>query len=71
MRIHYTVEGSGEPVLLIHGYTTNIAGNWTAPGVIKALADKYQVIAIDNRGHARSRTILKPTASGWSPIAFT
>ena len=26
VKLHYTVEGTGEPVLLIHGYTANIAG---------------------------------------------
>jgi len=31
VRIHYTIEGSGEPVLLIHGYTANIAVSWAAP----------------------------------------
>ncbi len=54
-RIHYIVEGAGEPVLLIHGYTASIAGNWAAPGIIKALVDDhYQVIALDNRGHGQS-----------------
>src|SRR5258708_4213262 len=54
VRIHYIVEGKGEPVVLIHGFGVSIAGNWGAPGVIKALSDKYQVIALDNRGHGQS-----------------
>ena len=55
VRIHYTIEGTGEPVLLIHGYTSSAAGNWGAPGITKALvADNYRVIAIDNRGHGQS-----------------
>jgi pimeloyl-ACP methyl ester carboxylesterase len=54
VRIHYTDEGRGEPVLLIHGFTANIALNWRAPGVIKALARNYRVIALDNRGHGKS-----------------
>jgi len=69
VRIHYTVEGSGEPVLLIHGYTANIAVNWAAPGVIKALADKYQVIAIDNRGHGQSEKPHDPQAYGIKMVA--
>ncbi len=68
VKIHYTVEGSGEPVLLIHGYTANIAVNWAAPGVIKALADNYQVIAIDNRGHGQSEKPHDPQAYGMKMV---
>ena len=64
VRLHYTVEGTGEPVLLIHGYAASIAGNWAAPGVIKALASSYQVIAIDNRGHGQSEKPHDPSAYG-------
>jgi pimeloyl-ACP methyl ester carboxylesterase len=54
VKIHYIVEGQGEPVLLIHGFSANIPMQWGLPGVIKELAKEYQVIAIDNRGHGRS-----------------
>lgn len=54
VRIRYLVEGEGEPVLLIHGFTASADMNWGAPGVISALAEDYRVIAIDNRGHGRS-----------------
>jgi pimeloyl-ACP methyl ester carboxylesterase len=54
VKIHYTVEGKGEPVLLIHGFAANADFNWRVPGVIKALAENYKVIALDNRGHGKS-----------------
>lgn len=54
VKIHYIVEGQGEPVLLIHGFTANIQMQWGLPGIIKALSSDYQVIALDNRGHGRS-----------------
>src|SRR6266446_970237 len=54
VKIRYTVEGKGEPVLLIHGFTANIEIQWTIPGITRALAKKYQVIAFDNRGHGKS-----------------
>jgi pimeloyl-ACP methyl ester carboxylesterase len=54
VKIHYVVEGKGEPVLLIHGFTSSIQGQWAAPGIIKALAEDHQVIALDNRGHGKS-----------------
>jgi pimeloyl-ACP methyl ester carboxylesterase len=54
VKIRYTVEGKGEPVVLIHGFTASGDLNWRNPGVVKALAEKYQVITIDNRGHGLS-----------------
>ncbi len=62
VKIHYIVEGEGEPVVLIHGFTADIDKNWRtgffpgAPGpmIIPALAKNYQVIALDNRGHGKS-----------------
>ncbi len=64
VRIHYTIEGQGEPVVLIHGFAANALMNWGAPGVIGALAQNYQVIAIDNRGHGQSDKPLDPEAYG-------
>jgi pimeloyl-ACP methyl ester carboxylesterase len=54
VKIHYTDEGQGEPVLLIHGFLADINLNWRAPGTIKALVKDYRVIALDNRGHGKS-----------------
>jgi pimeloyl-ACP methyl ester carboxylesterase len=54
VKIHYIVEGQGEPVVLIHGFTGSIQPQWGLPGIIKALSQDYQVIALDNRGHGRS-----------------
>jgi pimeloyl-ACP methyl ester carboxylesterase len=54
VKLRYVVEGSGEPVLLIHGFTVNLDRQWRAPGVLAALAKDHQVIAYDNRGHGKS-----------------
>jgi len=54
VRIRYVVEGKGEPVLLIHGFTGSVEGNWKSPGMIQKLSNDYQVIALDNRGHGKS-----------------
>jgi pimeloyl-ACP methyl ester carboxylesterase len=54
VKIGYLVEGEGDPVVLVHGYIATAQLNWGAPGVIKALAAKHRVIAIDARGHGRS-----------------
>jgi len=54
VKIHYIVEGKGEPVLLIHGFGVDIQDQWVTTGIVKGLSDTFQVIAIDNRGHGKS-----------------
>lgn len=53
-RIFYTVQGSGTPVVLIHGVGANSDLNWRRPGVVRALARDFQVITFDLRGHGLS-----------------
>ena len=64
VEIHYTVEGEGEPVLLIHGYRADGNLNWRFPGVNNALSSAYRVITIDNRGHGGSGKPADPEAYG-------
>jgi pimeloyl-ACP methyl ester carboxylesterase len=53
--IHYVVEGSGPPIVLVHGFASSVRGNWRAPGIIDALLTAgRQVIALDCRGHGLS-----------------
>lgn len=58
--INYIEEGSGDPVLLIHG----LAGDHTAwlPQVA-ALKDRYRVIAFDNPGSGDSSLVTEPTGT--------
>ena len=59
--IQYTVEGNGEPVVLIHGLDASADINWRVPGIIKTLAENHLVIALDVRGHGHSG---KPETEG-------
>lgn len=52
IQLHYQVEGSGTPLVLIHGLGSSSA-DWDAQ--IRHFARRYQVIAPDLRGHARSQ----------------
>ncbi len=53
--------GAGEPVLLVHGFSSNHHVNWVAPGWAKTLTDAgYRVIAFDHRGHGRSTKSYDP-----------
>lgn len=56
--IHYTVEGKGEPVVLIHGLYSSADINWRLTGTVAQLAENHQVITLDVRGHGQSG---KPT----------
>lgn len=56
------------PVLLIHGFASNIAMNWGASGWIDTLSKAgFRVIAIDNRGHGESQKLYDLAAYG-SPL---
>lgn len=54
VRLHYTVQGEGEPLILIHGLSVHADINWRRNGIIDALDDHFQVIAYDVRGHGLS-----------------
>ncbi|MFE0014183.1 alpha/beta fold hydrolase [Mesorhizobium sp. NPDC059054] len=47
--------GSGDPVLMIHGFASSHYVNWVSPGWFKTLNDAgYRAIAFDHRGHGAS-----------------
>jgi pimeloyl-ACP methyl ester carboxylesterase len=64
VKIHYTDQGAGEPVILVHGFTASIETNWGAPGIVDVLAKDFRVIAIDARGHGKSGKPHDPAAYG-------
>jgi pimeloyl-ACP methyl ester carboxylesterase len=57
VRIAYSVEGSGPPLVLLHGLGTS-SELWRVGGYAEALRDRHQLILIDARGHGDSA---KPT----------
>lgn len=58
--IAYIDEGEGRPVVLIHGFASNVQTNWVTPGWVGFLKGKgYRVIAFDNRGHGRSQKLYR------------
>jgi pimeloyl-ACP methyl ester carboxylesterase len=53
------------PVLLIHGFASNIQMNWVSTGWVEVLRQQgYRVIAIDNRGHGQSAKLYDLAAYG-------
>lgn len=52
-KIHYYEQGSGETVLLLHGFVGG-ALRWIETGVMQGLAQNYHVVAMDARAHGKS-----------------
>jgi 3-oxoadipate enol-lactonase len=63
LRLHYTDQGAGQPVILLHGLGSSTR-DWEHQ--VPALLEHYRVICLDLRGHGQSD---KP-ASGYSIKGF-
>lgn len=63
VRIAYSDEGAGDPILLIHGFASSIRDNWIDPTWIGFLTGHgFRVIALDNRGHGQSAKLYEREA---------
>ena len=60
VEIAFIDEGAGEPVLLVHGFASNVTFNWLDPSWVRFLTrEGYRVIAFDNRGHGQSQKLYR------------
>jgi len=63
--IHYTVDGDGPPVILVHGFTGSGARHFGGTGVLQAIVNAgFRAAAIDCRGHGMSSKPTDPGAYG-------
>lgn len=70
VEIAYLDEGEGEPILLIHGFASNLEANWIAPNWVRTLTKAgRRVIAYDNRGHGESEKLYEPALYGAPTMA--
>ncbi len=61
--LYYEDEGTGLPVVLLHGLSSSTEGNWKAAGIWAALARVgRRLIGMDARGHGRSGKPHEPAA---------
>lgn len=58
VRLYYEIHGEGEPLVLVHGSWVD-ASNWQF--VVPGLAEDFQVVVYDRRGHSRSE---RPAVAG-------
>jgi pimeloyl-ACP methyl ester carboxylesterase len=64
VRIRYIEQGSGPPVVLLHGFSGSLDTGWVETGVLPKLATDYRVIALDYRGHGQSDKPHDPKSYG-------
>ncbi len=63
VEIAYLDEGSGDPVLLIHGFASTKEVNWVSTSWVSTLTRAgHRAIALDNRGHGQSSKLYDPAA---------
>jgi pimeloyl-ACP methyl ester carboxylesterase len=68
--IAFIDEGEGKPILLIHGFASNVTANWRATNWIETLTGAGQrVVAMDVRGHGASEKLYEPAAYRPSVLA--
>jgi hypothetical protein len=61
VRIHYQIEGDGQPLVLQHGFTDSLEA-WYELGYVEGLKTDYRLILIDARGHGASDKPHQPDA---------
>lgn len=61
IEIAYEVFGEGPPVMLVHGFASNLRVNWVDTGWVETITSAgYQAVAFDNRGHGNSEKLYDP-----------
>jgi len=65
VRLHYLAQGSGSPIVLLHGNGATVE-DWTASGLFDRLTAKHRVIAFDRPGFGHSE---RPRTTIWTPKA--
>jgi pimeloyl-ACP methyl ester carboxylesterase len=67
--LRYVSEGSGETVVLLHGFSGSAEGLYIKPGTFDALVGAgYHVVAMDQRGHGRSEKLYGADSYGMNMV---
>src|SRR5262249_32176001 len=54
VRICFEDLGSGQPIVLLHGFTGSVVRHWRQSGWLDYLAQTHRVVAVDQRAHGDS-----------------
>jgi pimeloyl-ACP methyl ester carboxylesterase len=61
VEIAFLDEGTGDPIVLVHGFASNKEVNWVQPGWVTTVTRAgRRAIALDNRGHGQSTKLYDP-----------
>jgi pimeloyl-ACP methyl ester carboxylesterase len=53
--LYYSLEGLGQHIILLHGFTSSFEADWVETGWVKFLTrHKFEAMGLDFRGHGRS-----------------
>lgn len=66
VQYHYQVQGGGEPLLLLHGFTGSCE-NWRP--LIPQLAKQFQTITVDLPGHGKTASPIRKQRYSMGPVA--
>ncbi|MDA0681240.1 MAG: alpha/beta hydrolase [Proteobacteria bacterium] len=67
--LRYLSGGSGETVVLLHGFSGSAQGLYVDPGTFDALVDAgYRVVAMDQRGHGQSEKLYDAKSYGMNMV---
>jgi pimeloyl-ACP methyl ester carboxylesterase len=64
VQIRYVEQGSGSPVVMLHGYTGTLDRHFVGSGVFATIAKDHRAIAMDLRAHGKSGKPHDPKAYG-------
>ena len=62
VQIHYTITGSGPPLVLLHGWANRYEEMWVGNGWVDELSPIRTIIGVDQRGHGTSDKPHDPAA---------
>lgn len=54
VKIYYEIEGEGPPVVMIHGFSSDLDSGWKETNWVETLRHNYRLILLDCRGHGKS-----------------
>lgn len=68
-RLHYSDEGQGDAVILLHGFAVNADLNWRLSGIVDGLKGRFRLVIPDLRGHGLSAKPHTDEAYGAAMVA--
>lgn len=69
IQIYYETFGMGQPIILVHGWGSDLKQSWVESSWVKSLQSIRMVIAMDCRGHGQSEKIYEQKVYSYRSMA--